>query len=40
MEYYKSLEDKVKTITAAEIKQLAGTYYRSEDFCEIVAGKK
>ncbi|MBE0674177.1 MAG: insulinase family protein [Bacteroidales bacterium] len=39
MNYYKLLEEKVKTITPSEIKQLAGTYYRKEDFCEIVAGK-
>ncbi|MFO7573599.1 MAG: pitrilysin family protein [Bacteroidales bacterium] len=39
MDYYNSLQEKIRSVTANEIKQLAETYYSKENFCEIVAGR-
>lgn len=39
MDYYNTLQEKIRSVTANEIKQLAETYYSKENFCEVVAGK-
>jgi predicted Zn-dependent peptidase len=39
IDYYNTLQEKIRSISANEIKQLAETYYSKESFCEIVAGK-
>lgn len=36
--YYQRMEDKIKTITAEEIMQLANTYFDQDELYEIVAG--
>ncbi len=40
MEYFHKLEDKIRSITPNEIKQLAQTYYTTEDMHEVVAGSQ
>jgi zinc protease len=39
MDYYNTMQEKIRSVTANEIKQLAETYYSKENFCEIVAGR-
>ena len=39
-DYYESYIEKVKSITAEEIKDLANKYLTTEDFTEVVVGKK
>jgi zinc protease len=38
LNYFRRLEEKIKTITSYEIKELARTYYRSDNMHEIIAG--
>jgi len=40
MEYFHELEDKIRSITPNEIKQLAQTYYSTDDMYEVVAGSR
>jgi zinc protease len=40
IDYFKTLENTVKSITQDKIKQLAETYYNPESFHEIIAGSK
>lgn len=38
LNYFRQLEDRIKSITSDEIKELARTYYRSDNMHEIIAG--
>lgn len=40
IDYFKTLEDTVRSITQDKIKQLAETYYNPDSFHEIIAGSK
>jgi zinc protease len=40
MEYFHALEDKIRSITPNEIKQLAQTYYSTDDMHEVIAGSR
>jgi predicted Zn-dependent peptidase len=39
MDFYNNLQEKIRSITPGEIKQLAETYYNKDNFCEVVAGR-
>ncbi len=39
-DYYRRFEEKVKTITPGEIKDLVATYYNTDNAIEIIAGAK
>jgi predicted Zn-dependent peptidase len=38
LNYFRQLEEKIKSITSDEIKELARTYYNSDNMYEIIAG--